>query len=156
MTTENGELSVDFRVLCHHIYEYNKGLRSLVLHTMCASERQNVESFLSQRGIEFCIQDIRKSRINVFFGNPNCVEIVRGFSSSALNLITDEEDFMLGIMLGYDRMGQCERYLRRRAQEAEEKQREVEDDLEEEQGCRGLRGEGVPCCHSHCRRDEGG
>ena len=27
-------VSSDFKILCHHIYEYHKGLRSLVLHTM--------------------------------------------------------------------------------------------------------------------------
>jgi len=28
--------------------------------------------------------------------------------------LTDEEDFILGTMLGYDRVKQCERYLKRK------------------------------------------
>ncbi|RLD17868.1 MAG: DUF2023 domain-containing protein, partial [Caldiserica bacterium] len=29
-----------------------------------------------------------------------------------LSNLTEEEDFILGIMLGYDRLKQCERYMR--------------------------------------------
>jgi len=31
-----------------------------------------------------------------------------------LNNYTDEEDFILGIMLGYDRYKQCDRFIKRR------------------------------------------
>ena len=107
-------LSSDFKILCHHIYEYHKGLRSLVLHTMNNDERDLVERSLALRNISFCIQPVGDHRMNVFFGNPDCVEIVRGFHSASLSDLTDEEDFMLGIMLGYDRAAQCKRFLRRR------------------------------------------
>ena len=33
---------------------------------------------------------------------------------TSLSNLTDEEDFILGTMLGYDRVKQCERYLRRK------------------------------------------
>ncbi len=114
MSNECSSLSTDFRILCHHIYEFRKGLRSLVLHTMAAEERQMVEAFLARRGIDFCIRAVGAKKINVFFGNPDCVQIVRNFRSTVLNELSHEEDFMLGIMLGYDRMGQCARYLKRR------------------------------------------
>ena len=107
-------VSSDFKILCHHIYEYHKGLRSLVLHTMNNDERDLVERSLALRNISFCIQRVGDHRMNVFFGNPDCVEIVRGFHSASLSDLTDEEDFMLGIMLGYDRAAQCKRFLRRR------------------------------------------
>ena len=32
----------------------------------------------------------------------------------SLSDLTDEEDFILGVMLGYDRLKQCERYLKRK------------------------------------------
>lgn len=116
MRNENSALSTDFRILCHHIYEYRKGLRSLVLHTMGIDERDQVECFLERRGIAYCIREVGDTKINVFFGKPDCVEIVRQFRSPALNELSNEEDFMLGIMLGYDRMAQCARYLKRQRQ----------------------------------------
>ena len=112
---DHREVSSDFKILCHHIYEYHKGLRSLVLHTMGNDERDLVERALEMRKISYCIFPLGERRMNVFFGNSDCVEIVRGFHSTSLNELTDEEDFMLGIMLGYDRAAQCKRYLRRRA-----------------------------------------
>jgi hypothetical protein len=33
---------------------------------------------------------------------------------TSLSNLTDEEDFILGTMLGYDRVKQCERYLKRK------------------------------------------
>lgn len=111
------EMSADFKILCHHVYEYRKGLRSLVLHTMGNAEREEVERFLASRSICFCIYEVGPAKMNVFFGNPDCVSIVRSFSSSSLNELSDEEDFMLGVMLGYDRMAQCRRYLKRKDRE---------------------------------------
>lgn len=108
-------VSSDFKILCHHIYEYHKGLRSLVLHTMDNAEQPLVEHCLSIRKISYCIYPLGEHRMNVFFGNDDCVEIVRGFHTHSLNDLTDEEDFMLGIMLGYDRAAQCARFLKRRA-----------------------------------------
>ncbi|NLF41588.1 MAG: DUF2023 family protein, partial [Bacteroidales bacterium] len=47
----------------------------------------------------------------VFFGAKDCVEVVKTFVQKKLNELTPEQDFMLGIMLGYDRLKQCGRYL---------------------------------------------
>lgn len=107
-------MTSNFRVLCHHVYEYNKGLRSLVLHTMAMVDLQTTEEFLSKRNIRYHIQIVSPSKFNVFFGVPDCVEIVKLFGNKPLNQLTDEQDFILGIMLGYDRTMQCERYLRRK------------------------------------------
>ena len=38
--------------------------------------------------------------------------MLRRFNKRYLSELTAEEDFILGIMLGYDRVKQCERYLR--------------------------------------------
>jgi len=48
----------------------------------------------------------------VFFGNRVCIEVLKRFGKRSLADFTAEEDFVLGIMLGYDRLKQCERYLR--------------------------------------------
>lgn len=101
------------KVLNHHIYEYEKGLRNLILHTMPSKDREKVENILRKRNIDYHIQIVNGVKINIFFGAWNCVEIVKKFAYKNLSKFSDEEDFILGIMLGYDRLKQCERYLRR-------------------------------------------
>ena len=55
-------------------------------------------------------------KVNLYFGEPSCLELVRTFVHKPLNRLTPEEDFMLGALLGYDLVRQCERYCRRRAE----------------------------------------
>ncbi len=100
-------------VLAHLIYEYHKKLRSLALYTFPASERKQVESKLRGRHIDYVLQEVTPDKYNVFFGEPPCVDVIRLIGNKPLNLYTPEEDFMLGIMLGYDRLDQCRRYRQR-------------------------------------------
>ncbi|MFV0346598.1 MAG: DUF2023 family protein [Bacteroidales bacterium] len=100
-------------VLNHHIYEYKKGLRNLVLHTMSSEYLEQVENRLQKQNIEYLIQHISPKKINVFFGKKECVTIINSFNKKSLSQLSNEEDFMLGIMLGYDRIQQCERFLSR-------------------------------------------
>lgn len=101
------------KVFYHHIYEYLKGLRNLILHTTDISNYDLVVNKLEKDKIDFVIYPISENKINIFFGNTNCVEVVRRIGKSKLNEYSVEEDFMLGIMLGYDRVKQCERYLKK-------------------------------------------
>jgi len=103
------------RVLTHHIYEYEKGLRSLVLHTLPSAQEAEAVERLRRRGICFHIERVGESRINIFLGAPECVEVVMEICQKPLETLSPEEDFILGIMLGYSRLGQCRRYLQRRA-----------------------------------------
>ena len=100
----------DLRVFHHHIYEYKKGIRNLILTTEKAIHRDRIEERLQKEKIDYVIHDIPQNKINVYFGAPQCVDLVRTFSPK-LNELTAEQDFMLGIMLGYDRVKQCERYI---------------------------------------------
>ncbi len=99
-------------VFCHHIYEYKKGLRNLVLTTERAQNRKIIEKRLKKENIPYVIHDITNDKINIYFGKQHCIDVVSTFDSR-LNKLTPEQDFILGIMLGYDRLGQCERYLKR-------------------------------------------
>ena len=101
-------------VFTHHIQEYNKGLRALVLYTTKASNRDAIEKRLKREMIDYYIQKINGTKINVFFGNSICVAVIKQMNSTSLSNLTDEEDFILGTMLGYDRVKQCEWYLRRK------------------------------------------
>lgn len=99
-------------VLAHLIYEYKKKLRGLALHTFSVSEREQVEAKLQHLHIDYMLQTVSPTKMNVFFGDSACVDVVRKIGSNKmLNEYSPEEDFMLGIMLGYDRVQQCERYL---------------------------------------------
>ncbi len=108
-------------VFLHHIYEYQKGLRNLVLYTGPQHEKPHIIKKLNDFGINYLIVPLGNQRINVFFGHTDCVETVRSFKKDNLSRFTPEEDFLLGIMLGYDRVAQCTRYLKR----LEQSQRQI-------------------------------
>ncbi len=106
--------SAELQILIHHIYEYKKGIRNLVLHTMSTEQQEKAEKLLITRGIDFIIDRVNEGKVNIFFGNPDCIKVVRTFGAKSLSSYTPEEDFILGVMLGYDRNQQCNRYLRRK------------------------------------------
>ena len=111
---ENIMLSTNFRILCHHIYEYRKGLRSLVLHTMITNEKEATEALLQRQHIDYIIQPVSPCRFNVYFGDTKFVKIIEMLHITQLSSLSDEQDFILGIMLGYSRATQYERYLQRK------------------------------------------
>lgn len=106
--------SVEMQILIHHIYEYKKGLRSLVLHTMSTEDQNRTEELLKNREISYCFSKVNENKVNVFFGDEVCIKIIQSFGDKSLSDYTDEEDFMLGTMLGYDHIQQCERYIKRK------------------------------------------
>ena len=99
------------KVFLHHIYELKKGLRRLVLHTCPADELCPVEEKLKREGIPFLIEQVSKRKYNVFFGDFVCISVLKEFSTLALNELSDQEDFILGTLLGYDLTIQCARFL---------------------------------------------
>lgn len=70
---------------------------------------------LEKNDIEYMIQHASGNKINVFFGDKRCIDVLKTIGEKNLSNFTDEEDFMLGIMLGYDRLKQCERFIERKA-----------------------------------------
>jgi len=101
-------------VFHHHIYEYQKGLRNLVLFTCHKDMLDHVNRKLSKYAIPHVIYRVGENKINVFFGDAVCIEIIEHIAKADLSSYTDEEDFILGIMLGYCRHQQCKRYLKRK------------------------------------------
>jgi hypothetical protein len=98
----------------HHIYELKKGLRNLILFTMPRSDQEAAVRKLKSEGLAYLIQPVApdSDRVNIYFGNEVCIAVLARINKPYLVDFTEEEDFMLGIMLGYDRIKQCERYLR--------------------------------------------
>ena len=101
-------------VFHHLLYEISRGLRDLALYTIQPEDQERIQSQLEEEGISFLFRPIEDGRVNVFFGHASCINVVKKFGSCPHCELTPEQDFMLGIMLGYDRTKQCERYLTRK------------------------------------------
>lgn len=98
-------------VFIHHIYEFEKGIRNLILHTIPEDLLVFVENRLTAKDIAYKIYKLKNGRYNVFFGDSSCIEVIKKINKSNLSEYSAEEDFILGIMLGYDRKKQCDRYI---------------------------------------------
>ena len=103
--------AADLRVFYHHVYEYKKGIRNLVLTTEKAEYKNLIKERLENEHIAYKIDDINGKNINVYFGANECVDVIKTINPN-LSELTAEEDFILGILLGYDRVKQCTRYMR--------------------------------------------
>lgn len=112
-------------LFAHLIYEYRKKVRSLALYTFPVSDREHIEKRLRSQRIDYWLQFVTPKKMNVFFGEVECVNIIRNFGKKQLNEYTPEEDFILGIMLGYDRLQQCRRYIDRFEQDRNDLQLQI-------------------------------
>lgn len=104
----------DMKVLMNHIYEYEKGVRQMVLYTFNGKYEQAVVNRLRSEGIDFVAQRIGNGNVNLFFGRKACIDAIRLFVTRPLYELSPEEDFILGALLGYDINLQCERYCKRK------------------------------------------
>jgi hypothetical protein len=96
------------------IYEFKKGIRDLVLWSVPKCRQRELTERLTRAGIPYVVREVSKNKVNVYFGRVECLEIVKGFGDKPLNQFTHEEDFILGIMLGYSRSEQYGRYRKRK------------------------------------------
>ncbi|MDR2955840.1 MAG: DUF2023 family protein [Prevotella sp.] len=105
----------DLRVFSHLIYEYKKGVRDLILCTLTGDAEERVKIKLNKNAISYTIHKLGNGNINVFFGKEECLTVINKIcSDKTLNLLTPEEDFILGILLGYSISEQCNRYCKRK------------------------------------------
>lgn len=101
-------------IFYHHIYEYRKGLRKLILYTGDVTALEHMKMKLKKRDISYLIAPLSEYKVNVFFGSPDCIEVLKHFSTLELDKLKDTEDFILGAMLGYDINQQCQRFVKRK------------------------------------------
>ncbi|WP_040619011.1 DUF2023 family protein [Rhodovulum sp. PH10] len=106
-------LSSVMGIFQHHLYELSKGMRPLVLMTLTGETAPPVVARLKSAGIAHYVHEACHTRLNVVFGRPAAVEAARRFMVGPLCDLSPEHDFMLGVLLGYDREQQCQRYLAR-------------------------------------------
>lgn len=104
----------EIKVFLNHIYEYKKGVRNLVLCTLNACYEPMAIERLKSQGIHYITQEAGSQSVNIYFGRPECLAAIRLIITKPLNLLSPEEDFILGALLGYDLRMQCERYCRRK------------------------------------------
>jgi len=100
-------------MLPHCLYELRKGVRQLFLLTIAQHEARAVQQRLLRERVSMHVQGVSSSKLNLYFGQSSHVEIARRIAVRPLNQLSPEEDFMLGILLGYERAQQCTRYLDR-------------------------------------------
>ena len=108
------EIPADIRVLSEQIYQYQKGVRQMVLCTFHKRHESLAIKKLNSQGIDYVIQPVGNGRINLYFGRKACVNTIQHLVKRPLRDLTPEEDFMLGALLGYDITMQCERYCKRK------------------------------------------
>ncbi|OON87115.1 DUF2023 family protein [Pyramidobacter sp. YE332] len=98
-------------VFRHHIYEFKKGLRNLILHTAPLGDVPEIERTLQAQGIAYRLAYLKNGHVNVFFGSSDCIRVLEIIGKNNLCDFTKEEDFILGIMLGYGRLEECRRFI---------------------------------------------
>ena len=103
------------RIVNHQLYELSKGIRPLSMFTTTEAGSAAVVTRLASKGIAHYVHKACPTKVNVIFGQPVAVATVRRFLTGPLCKLSPEHDFMLGILLGYDREKQCVRYLERAA-----------------------------------------
>ena len=109
--------ALDMKVLMNHIYEYKKGVRQMILFTCNARYEDFAVNRLKSQGIEYIIQRVGNSNINIFFGRKQCLDAIRIIVDKPLARLTPEQDFIIGALLGYDICCQCERFCERKQRE---------------------------------------
>ncbi len=109
-------LDGNMKVFKHHLYEYEKGLRDLILHTTDPQFIDEMIRMLEKKRVPYFAKTAGSNKVNLFFGDQTCIDVLKCIGKDKLSQLTEEEDFILGIMLGYDRKQQCERYLKRKSE----------------------------------------
>ena len=75
-----------------------------------------------QTCIDYILQPVGNDRVNLYFGRGECLKAIRLMLNRPLNMLSPEEDFILGAMLGYDICAQCERYCERKCRSCKKAQ----------------------------------
>lgn len=108
----------NLQVLNEQIYGYKHGIRPLVLQTESMKDKDAIEKRLQRDNLNYHLMPAPGGKnLNVFFGDKACVDVIKSFNNQPLNELTPEKDFMLGVLLGYDKTKQCERYLKLKEKE---------------------------------------
>ena len=70
-------VSAPMRVLLNHIYEYQKGMRRMVLYTFHKRYMRYAIERLQRQGIDYVISPLQGDNVNLFFGRRECLDAIR-------------------------------------------------------------------------------
>ena len=87
------KMPADLKVLVNHIYEYQKGVRPMVLFTCKKQYEEFATSRLANQDISFVTQPVGNKNINIFFGKEECINAIKLMVNRPLNQLSPEEDF---------------------------------------------------------------
>ncbi|MDR2887245.1 MAG: DUF2023 family protein [Bacteroidales bacterium] len=102
------------KLFSHLMYECKKGIRSAALCTLQSECEAPAVAKLETNRMAYLVCPVNSHKINIFFGDRICIDVLRGFCSKPLNRLSPEEDFMLGAILGYSVCEQCRRYCKKK------------------------------------------
>lgn len=90
----------------------------MMLCTLTSDMEERARKKLDKNQINYKIQRLKNGNINIFFGKEECLSVANKIcGDKPLNLLTPEQDFILGILLGYSVSEQCNRYCRKEAKD---------------------------------------
>lgn len=101
-------------VFAHQLYECKKGVRSMALATLHTKDLYIAERKIVSAKMAYHIHLVSESKVNVFFGKEECINVIKRMCNKPLYMLSIEEDFILGAMLGYSICEQCNRYCSRK------------------------------------------
>jgi len=101
------------RIFNTYLYEVLKGTKPLALITFESSLLDKAAAKLQKEGLEYFVQNLPNSKVNLFFGAKECIKVVEKFLNKPLCALSSYEDFILGVILGYDIKLQCKRLIQR-------------------------------------------
>lgn len=98
------------KVFSHQLYECRKGVRSVALATLPIDCLEVAQRKLDTAELAYFVCPLNDDKLNLFFGQAECIDVVKLFCHKPLHTLSAEEDFMLGAILGYSICEQCNRY----------------------------------------------
>lgn len=111
MQTQSDDQNTNSSILGHYLYELRKGVRKMALHTTHANRLPMELARIQRHHINYLVLKGNNNRMNVLLGNQECLDVIASFQETNLSLFSIEQDFILGILLGYGMEQQCQRYL---------------------------------------------
>lgn len=76
-----------------------------------------IKEHLRKCNYDFVVENLVNGCSNIFFGDKEAINVIKSFNKDSLRDFTPEEDFILGILLGYSQDQQCKRFLRHKEKE---------------------------------------
>lgn len=101
------------RIFNTYLYEVSKGTKPVALVTCESSLLNKCLPKLQKENMSYFVQKLSSDKINLFFGNSECIDVVKKFLNKPMCEFSPFEDFILGSILGYDIKLQCKRLLGR-------------------------------------------